>query len=69
MSRRKDTNLIEWLRRLADFRMLTLTQIALLSGKGSRAVRRWKEHLVKAGFVEALPESVPQGHGGTSSQL
>jgi len=63
MARRLKKHEVELLRELADFRMLTFTQIAVLSGKSERSARRWKDHLVEDGFVEALPVSVSQGLG------
>jgi hypothetical protein len=63
MARRLAKHETELLRKLADFRMLTFTQIVVLSGKSERSARRWKDHLVRDGFVEALPVSVSQGPG------
>ena len=63
MARQLTEHEVELLRQLADFRMLTFTQIAVLSGKSERSARRWKDNLLRDGFVEALPVSVSQGPG------
>ena len=63
MSRRIDKREMELLRSLADFRMLTFTQLNVLSAKSPRTIRRWMKQLVNDGLAEALPVSISQGRG------
>ncbi len=63
MSHRIDKHQIELLRALADFRMLTFSQINALGSKSPRTTRRRMKELVDGGFAEALPVSVSQGPG------
>jgi hypothetical protein len=63
MAHRSKKHEVELLRQLADFRMLTFTQIAVLSGKSARSARRRMKELVDHGFAEVLPVSNSQGPG------
>ena len=63
MSRGNDKRTIKLLSELADFRMLTFTQLSVLNSKSPRTVRRWMKELVDFGFAVPLPVSVSQGPG------
>lgn len=63
MSRRVDKREMELLRPLADFRMLTFTQLNVLSAKSPRTIRRRMKQLVDDGLAEALPVAISQGRG------
>ena len=63
MSRQIDKREMELLRPLADFRMLTLTQLNVLSAKSPRTIRRRMKQMVDDGLAEALPVSISQGRG------
>lgn len=62
-----DKNKIELLRQLADYRMLTFTQISVLSSKSPRTARRRMKELVDQGLAEILPVSFSQGQGRPES--
>ena len=63
MSRTIDKHQIELLRALADFRILTFSQINALASKSPRTTRRRMKELVDGGFAETLPVSISQGPG------
>jgi len=63
MARRLDKHEIELLSELADFRMLTFTQISVLSSKSPRTARRRMKELVDHGLAEVLPVSISHGPG------
>lgn len=63
MAIRNTENLTNLLTDLADYRMLSLSQIAHVRFSGKRAARRRMQQLLKDGLVEVLPGPRAQGGG------
>ena len=60
---RTTQNLIALLANLADYRMLSLSQIAHLHFGGKRSARRRMQQLIESGLVKVLPGPLTQRGG------
>jgi len=67
MSTRITQTSLDLLKDLADYRMLSLSQVAHLHFGGKRAARRRMQQLQEEGFVELLPGAPAEGGGRPES--